>query len=64
MAAREGMAASGSNAEGMVVSGSDAEERDGGRAERTVPRRGTIMVSPTQLMPEVLPVWGSDLKKG
>ena len=60
MAAREGMAASGSNAEGMVVSASDAEERDGGRAERAVPRRGTIMVSPTQLVPEVLAVWGSD----
>ena len=30
MAARDGMAASGSNAEGMVVSGSDAEGRDGG----------------------------------
>ena len=43
-----------------MVSGSDAEERDGGRAERAVPRRGTIMVSPTQLVPEVLAVWGSD----
>ena len=32
----------------------------GGRAERAVPRRGTIMVSPTQLVPEVLAVWGSD----
>ena len=56
----EGMVASGSDAEGMVVSGSDAEERDSGRAERAVPRRGTIMVSPTQLVPEVLAVWGSD----
>ena len=54
------VAASGSDAEGMVVSGSDAEERDSGRAERTVPRRGTIMVSPTQLVPEVLAVWGCD----
>ena len=34
--------------------------RDGGRAERAVPRRGTIVVSPTQLVPEVLAVWGSD----
>ena len=34
--------------------------REGGRAERAVPRRGTIMVSPTQLVPEVLAVWGSD----
>ena len=39
---------------------SDAEGRDSGRAERAVPRRGTIMVSPTQLVPEVLAVWGSD----
>ena len=31
-----------------------------GRAERAVPRRGTIVVSPTQLVPEVLAVWGSD----
>ena len=37
-----------------------ARGRDGGRAERAVPRRGTIMVSPTQLVPEVLAVWGSD----
>ena len=34
-----------------------------GRAERAVPRRGTIVVSPTQLVPEVLAVWGSDYKK-
>ena len=34
--------------------------RAGGRAERAVPRRGTIVVSPTQLVPEVLAVWGSD----
>ena len=34
--------------------------RDAGRAERAVPRRGTIVVSPTQLVPEVLAVWGSD----
>ena len=44
----------------MVVSGGDAEGRDSGRAERAVPRRGTIVVSPTQLVPEVLAVWGSD----
>ena len=31
-----------------------------GRAERAVPRRGTIVVSPTQLVPEVLAVWGCD----
>ena len=57
------VAASGSDAEGMVVSGSDAEERDSGRAERAVPRRGTIVVSPTQVVPEVLAVWGSDFKR-
>ena len=34
-----------------------------GRAERAVPRRGTIVVSPTQLVPEVLAVWGSDFKR-
>ena len=34
------------------------------RAERAVPRRGTIVVSPTQLVPEVLAVWGSDFKEG
>ena len=44
----------------MAASGSGAEGRDGGRAERAVPRRGTIVVSPTQLVPEVLAVWGSD----
>ena len=37
--------------------------RDAGRAERAVPRRGTIVVSPTQLVPEVLAVWGSDFKR-
>ena len=46
-----------------MVSGSDAEGRDAGRAERAVPRRGTIVVSPTQLVPEVLAVWGSDFKR-
>ena len=35
-----------------------------GRVERAVPRRGTIIVSPTQLVPEVLAVWGSRNKKG
>ena len=50
----------GSDAEGMVVSGSDAEERDSGRAERAACRRYAIVVSPTQLVPEVLAVWGSD----
>ena len=34
------------------------------RAERAVPRRGTIMVSPTQSVPEVLAVWGRRYKKG
>ena len=47
-------------ARGWWASGGDAEGRDGGRAERAVPRRGTIVVSPTQLVPEVLAVWGSD----
>ena len=37
-----------------------ARGRDSGRAERAVPRRGTIVVSPTQVVPEVLAVWGSD----
>ena len=63
MPSGKGWWASGSNAEGMVVSGSDAEGRDAGRAERAVPRRGTIVVSPTQLVPEVLAVWGSDFKR-
>ena len=53
MAARDGMAASGSGAEG----------RDGGRAERAACRRYAIVVSPTQLVPEVLAVWGSDFKR-
>ena len=53
MAAREGMAASGSDAEGM----------DGGLAERAACRRYAIVVSPTQLVPEVLAVWGSDFKR-
>ena len=57
----KGWWASGSDAkDGMAASGSDAKERDGGRAERAVPRRGTIVVSLTQLVPEVLAVWGSD----
>ena len=34
--------------------------RDGGRAERAACRRYAIVVSPTQLVPEVLAVWGSD----
>ena len=46
--------------DGMVVSGSDAEGRDGGRAERAACQRYAIVVSPTQLVPEVLAVWGSD----
>ena len=44
----------------MVASGSDAEGRDSGRAERAAYRRYAIVVSPTQLVPEVLAVWGSD----
>ena len=55
----------------VVVMGSDAEGRDGGerkgcrgkgwwRAERAACRRYAIVVSPTQLVPEVLAVWGSD----
>ena len=44
----------------VVMGSSGGEERDSGRAERAVPRRGTIVVSPTQLVPEVLAVWGSD----
>ena len=36
----------------------------GWRAERAVPRRGTIMVSPTQAVPEVPVVWGYDEKRG
>ena len=34
-----------------------------GERKRAVPRRGTIVVSPTQLVPEVLAVWGSDYKR-
>ena len=49
--------------EGMVASGSDAEGRDSGRAERAACRRYAIVVSPTQLVPEVLAVWGSDFKR-
>ena len=45
------------------MSGSDAEGRDGGRAERAACRRYAIVVSPTQLVPEVLAVWGSDFKR-
>ena len=36
----------------------------GWRAERAVPRRGTIMVSPTQAVPEVPVVWGYDDIRG
>ena len=57
---RDGGERKGCGWEGVAASGSDAEERDSGRAERAVPRRGTIVVSPTQLVPEVLAVWGSD----
>ena len=46
--------------EAVAVSGRDAEGRDGGRAERAACRRYAIVVSPTQLVPEVLAVWGSD----
>ena len=64
MAAREGMAASEAMPrEGMAASGSGAEGRDGGRAERAACRRYAIVVSPTQLVPEVLAVWGSDFKR-
>ena len=63
MAAREGMAASGSNAEGMVGERKRCRGKGWWRAERAVPRRGTIVVSPTQLVPEVLAVWGSDFKR-
>ena len=44
----------------VVVMGSDAERSGGGRAERAACRRYAIVVSPTQLVPEVLAVWGSD----
>ena len=57
----------------MAASGSDAEERDSGRAEamprgwqraeRAACRRYAIVVSPTQLVPKVLAVWGSDFKR-
>ena len=61
----EAMVASGGNGKRWRASGSDTEGKGcpgggGGRAERAVPRRGTIVVSPTQLVPEVLAVWGSD----
>ena len=46
--------------EAVVASGRDAKGRDGGRAERAACRRYAIVVSPTQLVPEVLAVWGSD----
>ena len=46
--------------EAVAVSGRDAEGRDGGRAERAACRRYAIVVSPTQVVPEVLAVWGSD----
>ena len=36
----------------------------GWRAERAVPRRGTIMVSPTQAVPEVPVVWGYEDIRG
>ena len=42
----------------VVVMGSG-----GGRAERAACRRYAIVVSPTQLVPEVLAVWGSDFKR-
>ena len=57
----EGMAASGAMPrDGKAASGKDAEGKGWWRAERAVPRRGTIVVSPTLLVPEVLAVWGSD----
>ena len=34
-----------------------------GRVERAACRRYAIVVSPTQLVPEVLAVWGSDFKR-
>ena len=47
----------------MQASVSDASYSYKRRAERAVPRRGTIMVSPTQAVPEVLAVWGCRYKK-
>ena len=56
----------------MWASGGDAEGRDGGERKgcrgegmvgerkRAACRRYAIVVSPTQLVPEVLAVWGSD----
>ena len=47
----------------VVGERSDAEGRDAGRAERAACRRYAIVVSPTQLVPEVLAVWGSEYKR-
>ena len=56
----EAVVASGGNGKRWQRGEGMLRGRDGGRAERAVPRRGTIVVSPTQLVPEVLAVWGSD----
>ena len=44
----------------VAASGRDAEGKGWWRAERAACRRYAIVVSPTQLVPEVLAVWGSD----
>ena len=58
------MVASGGNGKRWQRGEGMLRGRDGGRAERAVPRRGTIVVSPTQLVPEVLAVWGNGHKSG
>ena len=49
---------------GVVSRGGGGAGVGGWRAERAVPRRGTIMVSPTQAVPEVPVVWGYDDIRG
>ena len=56
----EGIVTSEGDGERMVASGRDAEGKGWWRAERAACRRYAIVVSPTQLVPEVLAVWGSD----
>ena len=49
--------------EAVAASGRDAEGKGWWRAERAACRRYAIVVSPTQVVPEVLAVWGSDYKR-
>ena len=57
---RDGERAEAMPRDGKAARGRDAEGKGWWRAERAACRRYAIVVSPTQLVPEVLAVWGCD----